>query len=228
MEQFLNPNKLKTTMYPSFNINILILIIGSFCWSPTIQAQSKGAFKKTIKKHRKAYKEKFTSNERAPFHNNEKALKQLKFYKANLDYQVKCKFQRTADAPVFQMATYSGKTKNYKKYGTLYFEIDGHAHELSVYQSLQLLKVGPYKDYLFIPFKDLTNDVETYGGGRYMDIKISDIKDDAIVLDFNKAYNPWCAYSDGYNCPIPPKENHLNILLKAGEKSYAGEYIQSK
>jgi uncharacterized protein (DUF1684 family) len=77
---------------------------------------------------------------------------------------------------------------------------------------------------LFLPFQDETNGDDTYGGGRYMDLKITDIRDNRITLDFNKCYNPWCAYSDGYNCPVPPKSNHLPIEVKAGEKMFKGAY----
>ena len=79
-----------------------------------------------------------------------------------------------------------------------------------------------YRDYLFIPFKDLSNGEATYGGGRYMDIRMDDIKNGELMLDFNKAYNPYCAYSDGYNCPVPPVENHLETEVNAGEKSFGG------
>ena len=80
--------------------------------------------------------------------------------------------------------------------------------------------VPQFRNELFLPFKDKTNANGSYGGGRYIDIKISDIENGKVILDFNKAYNPWCAYSDGYSCPIPPKENHLKIAVTAGEKEY--------
>ena len=77
-----------------------------------------------------------------------------------------------------------------------------------------------YKDYLFIPFGDATSGLTSYGGGRYMDFTLADIKDNTLVIDFNKAYNPYCAYTIGYNCPIPPKENLLTEAINAGEKNY--------
>jgi hypothetical protein len=92
---------------------------------------------------------------------------------------------------------------------------------LSVYQAeISLLEAFPeYKDLLFIPFKDLTNGRESYGGGRYIDIKNPAGK--SAIIDFNLAYNPSCAYgSDKYSCPIPPKENFLQVKIKAGEKTY--------
>jgi uncharacterized protein (DUF1684 family) len=81
-----------------------------------------------------------------------------------------------------------------------------------------------YKNYLFVPFKDMTNGKETYGGGRYLDLETTDIQNDSVILDFNKAYNPYCAYSNGYSCPIPPKENHLAVSIEAGEKTFGKEH----
>jgi uncharacterized protein (DUF1684 family) len=75
-----------------------------------------------------------------------------------------------------------------------------------------------------LAFTDLTNGEDTYGGGRYIDLYISDIAEGHITIDFNKAYNPYCAYSDGYNCPIPPASNSINLEIKAGEKMYKGPY----
>ena len=71
---------------------------------------------------------------------------------------------------------------------------------------------------LFIPFKDKTAPTETYGGGRYLDIPISSLHDSGILIDFNFAYNPFCAYNPNYACPVPPKENQLQVRIDAGEK----------
>ncbi|MFT4762129.1 MAG: hypothetical protein ACI9LN_004113, partial [Saprospiraceae bacterium] len=68
-----------------------------------------------------------------------------------------------------------------------------------------------------------TNSETTYGGGRYLDFKTTDIVDGKMTIDFNKTYNPWCHYSDGYNCPIPPKENHLEVEIVAGERNFGKE-----
>ena len=78
-----------------------------------------------------------------------------------------------------------------------------------------------YSDYLFIPFKDGTTKEDiTYEGGRYMDMVTSDFTSEFVTIDFNKCYNPWCAYADGYSCPVPPKENKLRVSIYAGEKLY--------
>jgi uncharacterized protein len=91
---------------------------------------------------------------------------------------------------------------------------------LMVYQSQALLQKAGTRDYLFIPFTDATSGTDSYGAGRYIDGTISDIRNGSLVLDFNKAYNPYCAYSAGYNCPIPPRENDLPVAIRAGERNY--------
>jgi uncharacterized protein (DUF1684 family) len=181
-------------------------------------AQTSKSYKKAIKKHRKSYKNDFLKNDQGPL--DKKGVKQLTFFEADGAFQKTCNFQRTPDEKPFEMATYSGITKPYVKYGTATCPFDEKEIELAVYQSLQLRKMPMYRDYLFVPFKDDTNGELTYGGGRYMDISMKDIKNDEVVLDFNKAYNPYCAYSDGYNCPVPPLENHLELEILVGEKAF--------
>src|SRR5258708_11716126 len=99
-------------------------------------------------------------------------------------------------------------------FGILTFSIEGKEFSLPVYQSQSLMQKKEYKDYLFLPFTDLTNGNETYDGGRYIDLRIP--AGDQIVIDFNKAYNPYCAYSHGYSCPIVPSKNHLETEILAG------------
>ena len=184
-------------------------------------AQSKRAFKKEIKKHRKHYKKEFAEDARSPFYKKEKEMKHMKFYKPDIKYRMEATFAFTPTAKPFDMATYSGITRPYVKYGIATVVLDGKTLQVNVYQNLQLREMEEYKEYLFIPFKDNTNSESTYGGGRYIDISMSDIKNGKVIIDFNKCYNPWCAFSDGYNCPVPPIENHFDIEILAGEKSFA-------
>ena len=119
------------------------------------------------------------------------------------------------------MMSTSGKTKQqYRVYGIIHFNLHDTAVSLTIYQSRSLMSSEKYKEHLFIPFTDLTSGRETYGGGRYIDLSISDISNNTYIIDFNKAYNPYCAYTTGYNCPIPPKENDLSVAIKAGEMNY--------
>ena len=97
-------------------------------------------------------------------------------------------------------------------FGILSFTIKGLNYSLKVYQSES--SVLESSDYLFLPYLDATNGITTYGGGRYLDLKIP--KGDSIWLDFNKSYNPYCVYNERYSCPIVPRENLLPIKVDAG------------
>lgn len=146
----------------------------------------------------------------------------LKYFDENKKYIVKAEFKRTSDEKYFQMPTSAGKTKKFVKYGVLTFKLNGTKYSLNAYQvDAETLKKFPESaDLLFVPFKDLTNNRESYGGGRYIDIKTP--KGKKALLNFNNAYNPSCAYgSSRFNCPIPPKENFLRTEIRAGEKNFA-------
>lgn len=143
----------------------------------------------------------------------------LKYFATDKSYRVKAKFKKEPSEQKIRFETSSGKIKTFLKYGTVSFKLSGKKYQLSVYQVEPAAIKEEYKDLVFIPFKDLTSGKETYGAGRYIDIRIPENK--KVILDFNLAYNPNCAYgSDRYNCPIPPKENRLAVEIKAGEKSY--------
>lgn len=148
-------------------------------------------------------------------------FKGLDYFPTDEQYRVYAKFTRTPDEEYFQMPTSSGDEKKFVKYGELSFQIGGQDLTLNVYQfDKGVLKTIPeYADLMFVPFKDQTSNKETYGGGRYIDIKIP--KGGEALLDFNLAYNPSCAYgTDRFNCPIPPPENFLKAEIRAGEKSF--------
>ena len=141
----------------------------------------------------------------------------LDFFPINKAFCVQAAFERISNEAPFEMPTVSGKTKTFQKYGCLSFEIGGKKAVLYAYQNLKLMQIPEYADDLFIPFKDQSSGEESYGGGRYIDIKIP--KGTSITLDFNRAYNPYCAYSTGWNCPIPPVENDLDFKVLAGVKA---------
>ncbi len=141
-------------------------------------------------------------------------FKKLHFFDTNKKYKIVADFKRTPDEAIFEMQTNTERKPLYTQYGIATFIIDGKELSLRIYQEQELMLNPEYEDYLFIPFNDLTNGNETYDAGRYIDLEIPDGK--TIVIDFNKAYNPYCAYNSKYSCPIPPKENDLNIEIKAG------------
>ncbi|WP_082391253.1 DUF1684 domain-containing protein [Jiulongibacter sediminis] len=197
----------------------IISLIGLFFLTHPTFAQG---FEKDVTDFRKTYKQEFLDNPNAPLKVED--LKFLDFFEPDEKYKVKCKFKLKGKGEPFEILTSSGDTKTYVVFGQFIFKINGKKQKLNVYRSLALMQNPLYKDYLFIPFKDLTNGSETYGGGRYIDLRMKELEGDEIWLDFNKAYNPYCAFSAGYSCPIPPIENHLKVTIRAGEKNYLGEY----
>ena len=147
-----------------------------------------------------------------------KEFKKLDYFEIDLSYRVEATFVRTPNELSFAMDTSTDRKPIYVKYGELHFEIKGEKLKLSVYQNESLTFVEEYKDYLFLPFIDKTSGDTSYGGGRYIDMKIP--TSDKVTLDFNQSYNPYCAYSGRYSCPKPPSENTLDIAINAGVKSY--------
>lgn len=147
-----------------------------------------------------------------------KSFKTLDFYPVNGKYFVNAKLIKAKNEKVFEMKTTGTRTPKYIKYGTLYFTIEGVALQLNVYRSIDLSKTKEYKDHLFLPFSDLTSGKESYIGGRYIDLKVP--KGETIAVDFNQAYNPYCAYNHKYSCPLVPLENDLKIEIKAGVKAF--------
>jgi uncharacterized protein (DUF1684 family) len=145
----------------------------------------------------------------------------FRFYPVNEKYRVYARFEKLTDTAGFIMKTSGEKRSKYLRYGLLHFSIDKKPFTLTIYQNEKLMTDPVYKDYLFVPFTDLTSGKESYGGGRYLDFFMNDIKNNSLEIDFNKAYNPYCAYATGFNCPIPPVENDLPVSIKAGEKNFA-------
>lgn len=147
--------------------------------------------------------------------------KKINFFPVNEKYRVVAQFQTTKNNQWFEMPTSGRLKKVFRLYGTLTFKINDTLVHMNLYQSQGLMGSEEYKNYLFLPFTDLTTGIDTYESGRYIDLQINDIQNNQVVLDFNKAYNPYCAYVSGvYNCPIPPRENHLPVAILAGEKSF--------
>ena len=133
-------------------------------------------------------------------------------------YRVRAAF-RPRQGKIFGMKTTTDRLPTYQAVGVLRFTIRGRKERLTVYRNVDLSTKPEYVNYLFIPFTDLTNGESTYGGGRY--VELTGPLGKTVELDFNRAYNPYCAYGGRYSCPIPPAENHVEIPLEAGVKAFA-------
>jgi hypothetical protein len=173
----------------------------------------------TVEKFQKELNIEYADAKTSPLMSEDLAtFKSLDFYPINEKFFVTAKFIRTADEKPFEMKTSTDRKPMYVKYGEAHFIIDGSAFKLNIYRNIELSKKEEYKDYLFLPFSDLTSGKESYIGGKYIDMKTP--KGDTIVIDFNTSYNPLCAYNYKYSCPKVPQENDLNIEIRAGVKKF--------
>jgi hypothetical protein len=147
--------------------------------------------------------------------------KYFHFFPIDESYRVVADFQRAKDGNWFSIQTSGRVKKMYRVFGTVSFKIHDTLLKLNLYQAEDLLADPKYKNYIVLMFTDKTTGEESYDAGRYLDFSTSDIKNNRITIDFNKAYNPYCAYvKDKYNCPIPPRENALPVAIMSGEKNF--------
>ncbi len=172
-----------------------------------------------IQAHRKKQEEKFSDPKESPLNKKlRKNFKGLNYYPVNLDYRIRARFVKTENPVLFKMKTTTDRLPEYQKFGEVHFTLDGEDRVLEVYQSPEISQRPGFEDYLFIPFTDETNGIDTYDIGRYIDMRIPDSNE--VIVDFNKSYNPYCSYGSAYSCPIPPKANHLPLKIVAGEKKF--------
>lgn len=152
----------------------------------------------------------------SPFGNPSQGYKGLAYYPPNPRYKIIADLTPIENKKTVTLATNDGKEQRYLEYAYAEFDLDGYHHRLLI---LEVIDMGPFRGTLFFAFGDETSAVETYGAGRYLDLAKTPGAS-TITLDFNKAYNPYCAYSDKFSCPLPPPENLLSIPIRAGEKTY--------
>ena len=142
----------------------------------------------------------------------------LEYFEVNPDFKIEGILELTPDEKPFEMATSTKRLPVYRKYGNLHFKIKGDDFVLGVFQNMEFINDSVRGNSLFVPFQDLTSSKESYGGGRYIDIQIPETE--KVIIDFNLAYNPYCAYFDRWSCVIPPPENFLKVKILAGEKKF--------
>ncbi|MUU78079.1 DUF1684 domain-containing protein [Winogradskyella endarachnes] len=164
----------------------------------------------------------FKDATKSPLKNKDrKTFKGLDFFTFDSTLVVTATLKRTPDTEWFNMKTTTDRISLERVFGVLTFKINGKLFQLNVYQGKELMTEEGFENYLFLPFIDNTNGISTYGGGRYIDLKIPE--GDSLILDFNTAYNPYCAYNEKYSCPIVPRENYIDADIKAGVKMFVKE-----
>jgi len=173
----------------------------------------------TSQEYQETLNKEYANREESPLTAEDfKTFKGLDFYPINEKFVIEATFVRTENEKTFKMKTTGTRLPEYVKYGELLFQLEGKEYKLNLYQNIELTKKAGYEDYLFLPFSDLTCGKQSYIGGRYIDMRIP--KGNKVILDFNKAYNPYCAYNHKYSCPIVPLENNLEIAILAGVKKF--------
>ena len=169
-----------------------------------------------VKEWRKDRNDFFKNHQRSPLTPKQRrSFKELKYYPFDARFVFFGQIERTilhVNNPQYYATflTNKGTNKRYIRYGRFHFKVEGKECVIEINKSI-------LSDTLFVPFKDLTNGKETYEGGRYIDAEI--LPGYQMVLDFNMAYNPSCAYNEKFVCVLPPKENMLRIEIPAGEKN---------
>jgi uncharacterized protein (DUF1684 family) len=192
-----------------------LIIVSVFCFYTSTAQSSDSLALLEIKKYQVNQERKFRDPTSSPLRDQVKEFIGLNYFPPNLKFRVQATFVKNETSILFKMKTTGPSLPEYRKFGKVNFEIDGHAYVLETFQGRS---VNGYDDYLFIPFTDKTNGHETYEVGRYIEIPIP--SGNEVTLDFNQCFNPYCSYRKGYACEIPPATNDLPIEVLAGEKKY--------
>ena len=188
---------------------IPIIIIASLYFSTSSDSS---AYQEEISEFREEKHNFFKTSQGSPFVQKNIAYEPVQFFPADIDFRVNATLEKMTSRDFITIANSDGSQIKYLKYAIAKFKMKGTS------QQLVILKALGFGNQYLTAFADETSGISTYGGGRYLDVVIG--KSDQVVLDFNKAYNPYCAYSEEYLCPLPPRENFLEIPIEAGEKDY--------
>ncbi len=179
--------------------------------------ESEEDYTERILKERENIRNFLRGSDESPFASEDVLFKELNYYEPDPAYQVTARLERVEDHKLLTLPTSDGKEEKYIRYGYADFEIDEQPQRLLVLQPFEQQQ----PPMLFVTFADATSGEETYGGGRYLNVEMPGrTGQKSLKLDFNLAYNPYCAYNPTFSCPLPPQENVLNIPIPVGEKNF--------
>lgn len=198
-----------------FIIVIVIVVIVSLLYS-FLGSEDQTAYIDEIRQEREEKDQFMRTSKESPFAGKTESFKELNYYPADIRYKITADLTPIQNKKVVLLSTSDGKEERYVEYAYAEFDLNGYHNKLLI---LEMIDMGPVRGKLFLPFGDETSAGETYGAGRYLDVeKVQG--SNSITLDFNKAYNPYCAYAEEFSCPFPPPENLLKVAIRAGEKVY--------
>ena len=184
---------------------------------------SQNSDKKALRRFWKEQRKTFLRKERSPL--DERTIRGLCHCHFNPAFQIPARVSRIGAGAVVPLATPNGWVRNHEAYAYLEFKQPGQTPRLTVYRLTDASRLpAAYRDRLFLPVNDPTNGVQTYGGGRYIDLGPAGMEGEEGLLDFNRAYNLYCAFAEGYSCPVPPINNRLELAIEAGECNFAATF----
>lgn len=195
---------------------LLILAVGGMVYFSVSSGPDPKAYAAGILEEREKKEAFLRRDPDSPFRGKEDSLRPLQYFAPDLTYRVMASLEPVQQKQVRVLQTSTGEQARYLDYAWASFTLGGQEQRLLI---LEVMDMGPNRGKLFLAFADGTSARETYGGGRYLDLKKVPAAT-SIELDFNKAYNPYCAYNENYSCPLPPTENILPVTILAGEKAY--------
>lgn len=202
--------------------NILIVgvlvVIGLAVFYTMTGTESPEVYLEKIEKERERQYKFIKFNIDSPLTEEQKKnFKELDFYTIDPSYKVRAKMVELEEKKMVELPMTDGSVEKYLKHSFAEFDLNGKPQKLLLLQSMKEAD----KRNFFLAFADGTSGQETYGGGRYINLR-QDGKN-SITIDFNLAYNPYCAYNPDFACPLPPKENIMQIPIPVGEKDYKKE-----
>lgn len=204
-------------MKTSTFIGIVVVVgVAAVIWYTASTGKDDAEYAQQLEAARLEKDEFMKNGDGSPFKDSSEPFTALKYFPPTLKFRIVADLEPIENKKVVVLTTSDNKEQRYIEYAKASFSIDGMPCELVI---LEVIDNGPFKGTLFLAFADQSSAIETYGAGRYLDIKKTPGAS-SITLDFNEAYNPYCAYNDSFSCPLPPRENILNVLIAAGEKNY--------
>lgn len=208
----INLKKVKANQIIIVLVSLVVLVAVGYMF---IAAESPEAYIEKIEKERERQFKFIRFNVESPLNEEQKKnFQSLTFYEVNPSYRIKARLIPIENKKVREVPLTDGSKEKYIEHSFAEFELGGKTNRLLLLQSIKETDMRNF----FLAFADSTSGSATYGGGRYLNVR-QDGKN-SITLDFNLAYNPYCAYNPDYACPLPPKENLLTIPVEAGEKNY--------
>jgi uncharacterized protein (DUF1684 family) len=180
----------------------------------------RGDYERRLEEQRESREEYFGEHPHSPVPSEQFAG--LEYYPVDRSYRFELALREHEEVERLTVETSAGGQQEYLRWGEFQFELAGEG------QTLQAYRAGPDEERFWVPFRDETNDEETYGAGRYLDLEPDSHQaaDGRWVLDFNEAYNPTCAYNEAYECPLIPMENWLDVPVRVGERAYPGDPVE--